>query len=265
MIISSYFLYRFIINKRNKTVLHGRVTLAPTVILICSLIGIVSVICSPAQFIRFSLEAKEEFNIINSFKNGINFLINIFIKSDIYKAHIILLLFTVFLSFITIKKANKLSYDEILILVSSVILGIGSQIMMLVSPVFGERNTLFGIFMIILFTALLISHLPKSKNKFLIFIKSGFYIFLILVATINIFNIYKNYKLTNEIQNKNIEIINEYKKTDSNEKIELFKFHDDRFGWSMPYISKYHEHWYKIYYEIPNAEITWKDYLVYKN
>lgn len=255
-----FFLYKFIINKRNKNVMTRRSILAPTVILICSLIGVVTVICSPAQFIRFGLESKENFNITTSFKNGINFLIYVFINSRLYKPHIILLLFTVFLSFITIKKSNKLSCAEIFILVSAVISGTGSQIMMLVSPVFGERNTLFGIFMIILFTALLISHLPKTKNNFLIFIKSGFYIFLITIATINIFNIYKGYKLTNEIQKKNIEIINEYKKIDSNEKIELFKFHDDRFGWSMPYVSKYHEHWFKIYYEIPNAEITWKDY-----
>ena len=250
-----FFLYRFFINKKNKASNCGRAMLAPTVILISSFIGVATVICSPAQFIRFGLESNESFNILDSFKNGINFLIYAFINPGFYKPHIILLLF------ITIKKSNKLSYDEIFILVSSVILGIGSQIMMLVSPVFGERNTLFGIFMIILFTALLISHLPKSKNKFLIFIKSGFYIFLISLATLNIFNIYNGYKLTNEIQNKNIEIINEYKKIDSNKMLELFKFHDDRFGWSMPYVSKYHEHWFKVYYEIPNAEIIWKDYI----
>lgn len=228
------------------------------IILICSLIGIVSVICSPAQFTRFNLEAKESYNIITSIKDSIKFLITTFFIKDFYRPHMILLLLTLILSIITIRKSSKLTDEEGFILISSVILGIGSQAMILVSPVYGERNTIFAALMIILFSATLITRLPK--NKYLKSLEKIFYTFLIIISSFNILNIYKNYKITNEIQNENIKIINEYKKSSSNEIIELSKLANDNYGWSMPYISPYHENWFKIYYEIQNVEIVWKDY-----
>ena len=254
-----FFLYRFIINKKTGNLNSGQSILAPIIILICSLVGIVSVICSPAQFIRFGLEAKESFSIIDSIKNGTVFLKNVFL--NLYKPHLILLLLTLVLSFITIKKSKNLNKKQIFILGSSFILGTGSQIMMLVSPVYGERNTIFFAIMIVLFTATLITNISKTNNKFLKYIENGFFIFLVIIAVLNIFNIYKGYKITNKIQNKNIEIIKDYKNLNSDKKIELTKFKDDRFGWSMPYISSYHEYWFKTYYEISDAEIIWNDYI----
>ena len=229
-------------------------------VLLSSLIGILSVICSPAQFTRFGLETSESFSLLSSVKNGFNFLIYVFIKSDLYRPHILLLLLTVFISFITLKKSQRISHFEIFLLLTTFILGTGSQIMMLVSPVFGERNTLFAGFMIILFTAILINHLPKFKNKLFIFSKICFYFSLIVISTLNIYNIYTNYKITNNIQIQNEKLITEYKKTNSTEKLELYKLPDDNYGWSMPYISDYHNYCFKIYYDIPNAEIIWKDY-----
>ena len=172
----------------------------------------------------------------------------------------ILLLLTIFLSFITIKKSNKLSSMQIFLIITTIILGVGSQIMMLISPVYGERNTLFAGFMIIFFTAILICNLSLTKNKVLNFLEYLFYLFLISFAIFNILEIYKGYKTTNEIQKANIQIINEFKEKNKNDSIDLYKFKDDRFGWSMPYISSYHEYWFKIYYEIPDAKITWKNY-----
>lgn len=172
----------------------------------------------------------------------------------------LLLLFVIIFSSIKIKKFNTISSEEGFNLTATVILGIGSQIMMLVSPVYGERNTLFGALMIIFFTAILFAHLLETKNRFINFIEKVFYIFLVIISSFNILNIYRNYKITNEIQNKNIKIIEEYKKTNSNEELELSKLKDDNFGWSMPYNSPYHEYWYKVYYKIPETKIIWKDY-----
>lgn len=132
--------------------------------------------------------------------------------------------------------------------------------MMLVSPVYGERNTLFGAVMIILFTAILATRLPKSNKKFLKYIENGFYTLLLIIAIFNGFSTYKNYKLTDKIQEENIKLIEEYKKSNSNEILELSKLADDRYGWSMPDVSQYHEYWFKVYYEIPEAQIVWKDY-----
>ena len=132
--------------------------------------------------------------------------------------------------------------------------------MMIVSPVYGERNTLFGIFMIILFTAVLITNLPQANKNYLKHIESGFYSLLVIAGTLNIWNVYKNYELTNQIQNKNINLVEKYKESNSGKTLELYKLVDDRYGWSMPDYSKYHENWFKIYYNIPEVEIIWIDY-----
>lgn len=115
--------------------------------------------------------------------------------------------------------------------------------------------------MIMLFTALLFTNLPKANKNFFKYIEYGFYTLLVIAGTLNILNVYKNYKITNQIQNENIQIIQKYKESNSNETLELYKLIDDRYGWSMPDYSKYHEDWFKIYYEIRDAEIIWKDYV----
>lgn len=132
--------------------------------------------------------------------------------------------------------------------------------MIIVSPVYGERNTVFGVFMIILFTATLITNLPKINKKVFKLFENIFYCFLIICGTFNILNIYNNYKITNHIQNENIQLIKKYKNTETNEPLILYKLIDDKYSWSMPYNSNYHENWFKIYYEIEDAKINWIEY-----
>lgn len=116
--------------------------------------------------------------------------------------------------------------------------------------------------MIILFTTVLISNLPKTNKKVFKFIGNSFYCFLIICGTINILNIYKNYKITNQIQNENIQLIEHYKNSRVfiNEPLKLYKIIDDKYSWSMPYYSIYHENWFKIYYGIKGVQISWIDY-----
>lgn len=236
------------------------------IILFCSFIGVASVVLTPSQFIRFELETDENFNLITSIKNCINFLIETFILKDFYRPHILLAILSVLLTFIPFKKTSKFNSEQFFLLITSFILGFGSQIMIIVSPVYGERNTLFGIFMIILFTTVLISNLPKTNKKVFKFIENSFYCFLIICGILNILNIYKNYKITNQIQNENIQLIKNYKNSRAvtNEQLTLYKIIDDKYSWSMPYYSIYHENWFKIYYEIEDSNISWIDYNILK-
>ena len=39
-----------------------------------------------------------------------------------------------------------------------------------------------------------------------------------------------------------------------------YKMKDDDYGWSFPYISAYHQNWYKRYYKLPfDLEIKWEE------
>ena len=111
-----FFLYKFIHHKKKLEHVNLKRLL---VILLFSFIGIASVICSPAQLIRFNLESNETFNSVDSIKKGFDFFINIFILKDYYRPQVILVLLSIFLSFITSKKFNS---DEIFMLVTSFIL-----------------------------------------------------------------------------------------------------------------------------------------------
>lgn len=226
-------------------------------ILIASTLGLASLLLAPAQFVRIELEENEEINLFENIKLCFVFLAKIFTIK--YFPQCLLAIFSLLLVIFN-KKREKFSNDEIYLLTTTVILGIGSQAMMLVSPVYGERNTLFGIFMIMLFTAIMLSKIYFDKSKIFQNISYIFYACLTILALTNIYKMYLNYKTSNIIQKQNIATINEYKKSETqNNTIYLHKLKNDQYGWSMPYVSKYHENWFKIYYEIDNSKIIWLD------
>lgn len=227
------------------------------IVLLASALGLASVILAPSQFIRIGLEENEEISMIENIKSCFIFLAKTYVIK--YLPQVLLAIFSLILLIIN-KKTAKLNSDEIFLIVTAVILGIGSQAMMLVSPVYGERNTLFGIFMIMLFTAILLQKISFDKNKIFQNLSYIFFACITILSLANIYITYSNYKTSNSIQKQNIAIINEYKASNNaNTKICLYKLKNDAYGWSMPYVSKYHENWFKVYYEIEDAEITWLD------
>ena len=131
--------------------------------------------------------------------------------------------------------------------------------MMFVSPVYGERNTIFIAFMLMLFTGFMFSKISFKSQTVLHGISISFYGILIIVSLINIYDIYKKYKISNNIQNQNTLAINEYKLSNNTNTLYLKKLEDEKYGWSMPYNSPYHEQWFKIYYKIKDANIVWID------
>lgn len=247
------FLYIIFKNKKLKETTNYKKILF---ILIATFLGTCATILAPSQFIRIGLEKSSSSNLVENIFNCMLFLIKTFALE--YTPQVLLAVTSLALFLFFSKKREKFSIDEIYLLVTTIILGIGSQIMMTVSPVYGERNTLFGIFMIMLFTAILFSKISFGDNKKIKKISYCITIILMIIAYINIFKTYKNYKISNDIQNENINIISEHKK--SNEKddtINLYMLKNDLYGWSMPYVSAYHEYWFKVYYEIENLNINW--------
>ena len=114
-----FFLYNYINNKKKNTSNNLK---RLSIILVYSFIGVASVILTPSQFIRFGLEAEESFNMLDSIKNCIKFLIQTFIIKDFYRPQVVLVLLAVLLSFITIKKSEKLNTEQIFTLITAFIL-----------------------------------------------------------------------------------------------------------------------------------------------
>lgn len=227
------------------------------ILLVISFLGMATVIFAPSQFIRIGLETDENVSIFETIKNNLLFLIKDYAPEYAYQ--IIVAMISVISFFLFRGKRSEITSDDIFLLITIFILGAGSQIMMFVSPVYGERNTIFIAFMLMLFTGFMFSKISFKSQKVLHGISISFYGILIIVSLINIYDIYKKYKISNNIQNQNILAINEYKLLNNTNTLYLKKLEDEKYGWSMPYNSPYHEQWFKIYYKIKDTNIVWID------
>lgn len=197
--------------------------------------------------------------ILISLFSMINFtctIINIYIIArlgfPIYIKHflgiIILLCYAV-----TFIYLNKHIYNSLINVFSiSGVLLVGSQAMMLVSPIFGYRNALFGLVMF----AFIIMILAQNIN---FNYKSNILIGLVTLGVL--FNIKTSieYAQTKKINEENINIIHSNQEIISNPNgiIELQKFPSNNHYWSVPYISPWHNDRFKDYYNI-KCEILWK-------
>ena len=224
---------------------------APNILPYCTLFNIF--------IILFAYKQKEKnklFIIISCLLNIILSLINIYLVQN-YGSFIISrlflligILFTYAVNFIYI---NKKIYSKLVTpLTIALILMLGSQLMMLISPVFGPRNLIFGLIMFAFIICII------AKHTDLKYISSWTTLFFIIALLLNS-KTAQGYLQTKIIDEKNIEILSENKDTlyDENKELTLFKFPNDDYGWSMPYISKYHEFWFKNHYNIKN-KIKWE-------
>ena len=126
---------------------------------------------------------------------------------------------------------------------------IGSQAMMIISPVLGYRNLLSGLLMFSVIIVIIEVNLKINKKSLNLTT-----VLLILLAVTNNFDTAKGYYQTRIIDTENIAVIDE---NNENEVITLKKFKDDTYGWSMPYLSPFHEVKFKEFYEI-RGDIVWK-------
>lgn len=176
----------------------------------------------------------------------------------------------------------------------ALILAFGSQIMMLVSPVYGPRNLIFVIFMLALYGAALIPHLnfrgltgvisvilclmmevlwllPLAVAGLVLTLwmhnhqannyrKTGIimsYISLVLLAMVLMKPTVEGYRDNAITYDENLAMVEEYKKGGQKELMQHM-FKEDTYGWVMPYHNNYYEPYYKIYMDVDhNTEIEW--------
>ena len=159
-----------------------------------------------------------------------------------------LILYLIQFVYLNIKFYNKLISP----LTISAILMIGSQFMMVVSPILGPRNLLFGFVLFAFLILILINQISLKRSNFY---TVGFLI-LALIANFKTMNGYYQTKLTEE-KNKQILIESSESLKDENKTITLYQFPNDDYAWSMPYISNYHEFYFKHLYQI-KCNIHWE-------
>ena len=154
---------------------------------------------------------------------------------------------------ICVNEFKHIKDDSPMTFTIATILLIGSQIMIVVSNVYGMRNLLFGMYMLILMTAYLTENLNLNQPSIKI-CTSYLAIGIIAYYTIsNHLTVINGYKLSKEIENNNIEKI---RSNTSNELI--LQKPDINYTWSMPYVSDYHKYYYIKYYHLENVNVTWK-------
>ena len=150
---------------------------------------------------------------------------------------------------ISIQEIKEIKTSPLTFTIASILL-IGSQIMLIASAVYGNRNLVCGIFMFFLIIGYLAETIELTKKS----IFSYFAILIIGYLSIsNQISIANGYRESHRIENKNIEKII----TNSSEKL-ILEQPDITYTWSMPYVSEYHEHYYKKYYNIENVTVIWE-------
>lgn len=272
-------------------------------LLIITLIGLLTVLLAPSQFIRMS--SGEDLDIAERSMKNASFIIYQIVCSENVMPYLILLNIFLFVFSVLDKQKNKLnifvcifaiinfclvlycvnsinSEEELLYKIENVlifcvilftilfniiwfgyktektffstptivmVLLIGSQFMMILSPVIGYRNLLTGFVMLIFLVTLFTSKIQSGKTSIALIT----IIFMICGIINNLGTAYGYFenKITN---NLNIQTIENEKK---NKTITLKRFENDKYCWGMPYNSEFHQKWYKKFYKI-DSEIYWK-------
>ena len=141
--------------------------------------------------------------------------------------------------------------------ITAFFLAVGSQIMMSASPVLGPRTMLCGVIMLFLFSVSLLTYSMENKKLFPVILLAST---LFLLNSLPIYlHTQRGYSENYEIVSVNEERILDYKAGKTSELI-LYKNKHEDCGWSMPYYSDYHLHYFKIYHSLPaDTEILWID------
>lgn len=146
----------------------------------------------------------------------------------------------------------ELQFKIISPLTIPIILMLGSQFMMVISPVLGPRNLISGF----LLFAYLIGFVANQLEMKYHWITTSI---LSLLAIILNLKTMCGYAGTRQMEEKNLQILKENQSIlqEQSQEITLYRFPDDNYGWSMPYLNSYHEYWFKKNYQI-QCKIHWE-------
>ncbi len=139
---------------------------------------------------------------------------------------------------------------------TALVLAFGSQLMMIVSPVIGERNMLFYIAGAMIFTAWSFGLCGEIKQKITVYAVTAV---LISVALIIYSGTVTGYWKNAGVYRENLTKIKEYAEQHNRGSLEQKKLPEDSYGWAMPYHNAYYEPYYNICFDIPqDTEVEWK-------
>lgn len=150
-------------------------------------------------------------------------------------------------------------FNNYIVPVIAIVLCFGLQLMMVVSPVYGPRNVLCGVIMLSIYSASLmpicfnVRFGVKMSTYTDVIVFAGYATLLILSIGFMTKTIV-GYKTNVDIDKANMEIAEQYKKNPTGT-INQSKLLLEDFGWSMPYYSKYHEYYYKIFIGVDNNTV----------
>lgn len=185
-------------------------------------------------------------NLIATISINLSGIFNLVVWKLIFML-VILLTYVYEIIYLNSKFENKLFS----MFINAIILMVGSQFMMVVSNVIGERNLLPGYVMyaFVISYALANLVLPKYLNEKTLVI--------CLVAVGMLFNVRTacGYYVSKTIWDENMQIIEQHK---DDKVITLRKFEDTNYSWSALYESEDHEKYFKSFYNI-DAEFNWID------
>ena len=134
------------------------------------------------------------------------------------------------------------------------VVGVGSIAMMIVSPVLGPRNFLFAYFALGFYCIFILSQIIKKTSI-------GVVCALVAIAIINYSVTLEGYRANHIVYVENNKLISEWVNTNRKSTLIQYKLIDDRFAWSLPYVSEFHERVYKVWIiEYKGFEIEWVDF-----
>ena len=226
-------------------------------ILTSSLTGLCTLLLAPSQFTRIQLEHANDSSLFSSAKEYYHFLIDTFLFSKEYRLHIFIGLFLLLAFIITLSKRPPLNTEERFVFFTTIILAIGSQVMLIITTSYGERTTLPAIIMLAFLSCLILSFFPSTQMKWLSICKQLLASSLLTIAIFHSITMSQNYHHSNMIQKQNIAKIHSYIDATEKKYLILQRIDNDDYSWSMPYNSNYHSYWFEKYYQIENAKIIW--------
>lgn len=236
----------------NGALILSEYTISPNIIPYCILFNVLTIAYTlkngtkREKYIFFSLALT---NFLITLFN-VNFFASPAIASSIKYLLVVITLLTYGINFIYLN--FKIYHCLINPLTIAAILLIGSQGMMIVSPVLGPRNFIFGFVLFAFMIAILSNNFSLKK----LYIPTCVLLFIALTVNLKTAN---GYYQTRLIEEKNQEILAASSDIlkNKNEEITLYKFLDDNYAWSMPYVSSYHEFYFKHFYQI-KCKINWE-------
>lgn|GEM_PF-2210006 len=229
----------------------GRLRLRQGAIVLCSLLGLLTVVCAPGVFHRIAMTESPvngglwqlaAYNLrlqgasLFSPATGLFWLLMLAAGIGYAAA-----------------RAGKRGWRDVAFdptMPAALLLGLGSQAVMLVSPVYGPRVLLSFLVMAVVFIIRAASRFSGGRAYRLLLAA------LIIAAACNWYGLYRGYGENAVVYRDNMAAIGEYREEEG--ALLQRQLPGESYGWVMPYHNGYYDAYYKLCFDLPAAtRIIW--------